>query len=93
MNDPYKLDPKALRAKTRQASEEHLVTLQDDSSKPPPTIGTAPWQGIIFGPAFGQPSAQLETPSTLAKIIWRVALVAGALAVLVALVRALIHGF
>ena len=57
----YQIDPKALKARTREAQEQLLITLQDDSTRPPPTLGTPPWQGSIFGPWLGQPASRLET--------------------------------
>lgn len=90
MTDLYKIDPEAMKARTRQASEEHLVTLQDDSTKPPPTIGTAPWQGIIFGPAFGQPVGEI-TKST--RVTWKIILGILGLIMAISIVQALVRGF
>jgi hypothetical protein len=56
MSNPYRLDPEALRAKQKEKLEQKFVTLQDDSAKPPPTIGTSAFQSILFGPTAGQPS-------------------------------------
>lgn len=57
MENPYKLNPESLKAKQRTMQEERLITLKDDSTRPPPTIGVEPLQGILFGPAAGQPSS------------------------------------
>jgi len=57
MENPYKLDPESLKAKQRTMQEDRLITLKDDSSRPPPTIGVESFQGIMFGPAAGQPSS------------------------------------
>jgi hypothetical protein len=56
MSNPYRLDPESLKAKQKEKQEQKLITLQDDSAKPPPTIGTSAFQSILFGPGAGQPS-------------------------------------
>lgn len=57
MASPYKVDP---NRKTGQLQEEHLVTLKDDSTKPPPTVGTPSWMAILGGPALGQPGGRSD---------------------------------
>jgi len=61
MRNPYRLDPEALRAITLQVQEQRLITLRDDASRPPPTLGTPSWQGSLFGPWLGQPASRLVT--------------------------------
>jgi hypothetical protein len=61
MTNPYQLDPDALKRRATQAQEEKLITVQDDSTQPPPTIGTPSWMSIIGGPAMGQPSSRHTT--------------------------------
>jgi hypothetical protein len=61
MVNPYRLDPKALKAITQQVQEQQLITLQDDGTRPPPTLGTPIWQSSIFGPWLGQPMSRFET--------------------------------
>ena len=60
MSDLFKLkrpnDPH-----TGQMQEEHLITLQDDTTRPPPTIGTPSWMSIIGGPSLGQPSGNTSS--------------------------------
>lgn len=90
VNDLYRIDPKALEARRREAQETHVVTLQEDAVKPPPTVGTAPWQAILFGPALGQPSSEPRGSSPW--VGWLLLGLAGA-AALVWLVRMLLRGF
>jgi len=61
MTNPYQIDPEALKRKSILAQEEKLVTLQDDSAQPPPTIGTPSWMSILGGPALGQPGSRHTT--------------------------------
>ena len=61
MLNPYQLDPRVLRAITKQAQEQQLITLRDDSSRPPPTLGTPIWQSSLFGPWLGQPASRFVT--------------------------------
>ena len=61
MANPYEIDPEIVKKVARQAEEERLITLKDDSTHIPPTIGIPPWQNIIFGSLFGQPSSRFET--------------------------------
>jgi hypothetical protein len=61
MDNPYRPDPTALRARTQQAEEEKVITLKDDSTKPPPTIGAPSWQNILAGPMLSQPSSDTHT--------------------------------
>ncbi|WP_291270866.1 hypothetical protein [Geothrix sp.] len=61
MTNPYRIDPEAMKQKSTLAQEKKLVTLQDDSDHPPPTIGTASWMSILGGPALGQPSSRHTT--------------------------------
>jgi hypothetical protein len=61
MANPYRLDPRSLKAITQQVQEQKLVTLRDDGTRPPPTLGTPIWQGAIFGPWLGQPASRLQT--------------------------------
>ena len=61
MANPYQIDPKALETLTKQAQEQQLITLADDSTRPPPTRGTPSWQGSIVGPWLGQPASRLQT--------------------------------
>jgi len=61
MANPYKMDPEALKRRGALAQEEKLVTLQDDSTQPPPTIGTPSWMSILGGPALGQPGSRHTT--------------------------------
>lgn len=61
MTNPYQIDPEAMKGKSTLAQEEKLVTLQDDSTQPPPTIGTPSWMSILGGPALGQPSSHHTT--------------------------------
>ncbi len=90
MNDLYRIDPKALEARRREAQETHVVTLQEDAVKPPPTVGTSPWQAILFGPALGQPSGELRRTSPW---VGRVLLALAGAAALAWLVRLLLRGF
>lgn len=52
MHSPYAIDPE----KRLPASEKALVTLKDDTARPPATIGKPIWQSLLFGSALGQPS-------------------------------------
>jgi len=61
MTNPYQLDPEAMKRKSTLVQEEKLVTLKDDSTQPPPTIGTPSWMSILGGPALGQPSSSHTT--------------------------------
>lgn len=61
MTDPYQLDPEGMKRKSTMVQEEKLVTLRDDSTQPPPTIGTPSWMSILGGPALGQPSSRHTT--------------------------------
>jgi hypothetical protein len=61
MTHPYQIDPEAMKRRSTLAQEEKLVTLQDDSTHPPPTIATPSWMSIIGGPALGQPSSRHTT--------------------------------
>ena len=61
MADPYKIDPSFLKAITKQVEEERLITLKDDSTRPPPTIGTPSWRSSLFGPMLGQPESSFKT--------------------------------
>lgn len=88
--NPYRIDPKRNRARVREAAEHRVVTLQDESTKPPPTIGTAPWQGILFGPAFGQPST---APSRRLGLGAKLLLGLFALALVLLVARALLRLF
>lgn len=90
MGDPYRIDPAQLKAREREASQLHVVTLQDDSAKPPPTVGTAPWQGILFGPAVGQPSGE---ESRVSPWVGRILLALAAVALVAGIVRLLNRGF
>lgn len=56
MNNPYSLNPRAFDSRRKTAQEEKLITLKDDSTQPPPTVGSSAFQGIMFGPAAMQPS-------------------------------------
>ena len=89
MPDTQQIDPKELIKKARQASERQVITLQEDSRRPPPTIGMAPWQSILFGPASGQPSgeAQESTPLIL-KILLGIVL----LIFFISFIRSLLQG-
>jgi len=90
MGDPYRIDPRRMRAQEREASERQVITLQDDSAKPPPTVGTAPWQAILFGPALGQPSGEESRVSPwFGRILLALVVGAGVLG----LVRLLNRGF
>lgn len=61
MTNPYQLDPEAMKRKSTLVQEEKLVTLRNDSTQPPPTIGTPSWMGILGGPALGQPGSRHTT--------------------------------
>jgi len=61
MSSPHPIDPKLLKRRTAQSQEEKLVTLKDDSTHPPPTIGTPSWMSILGGPALGQPASGQRT--------------------------------
>lgn len=92
MSDIYKIDPETLRRKMSEGSEQQVITLKDDSTKPPPTISTASWQGILCGPVLGQPTHYSETPSRLSVYICR-GLVLGVLLLGIAcIIRTLSHG-
>lgn len=54
------IDPEALNRLKKTAQEEKLVTLRDDSARPPATISTSSMHGILFGPGAGQPSKASE---------------------------------
>lgn len=54
MDNPYQPRPDSLEAHRRRVNEEVVITLKDDSARPPATIGSG-WQGMILGPAAGQP--------------------------------------
>ncbi len=54
MENPYQPRPDSLEAHRRRVNEEVLVTLKDDTARPPATIGTG-WQSMILGPSAGQP--------------------------------------
>ena len=56
MDNPYQPKPGSLEAHRRRVNEEQLVILQDDSPRPPTTIGLQGWQGMILGASSGQPS-------------------------------------
>ena len=61
MTNPYQIDPEAMKRKSTLVQEEKLVTLRDDSTQPPPTIGTPSWMSILGGPALGQPGSRHTT--------------------------------
>jgi hypothetical protein len=61
MENPYTPDPKRLKQQTAQVQEQQLIALQDDSTKPPPTIATPSWMSIIGSPFLGQPSSSYKT--------------------------------
>ena len=60
MENPYKIK-RPSDVNTGQLQEKELVTIKDDSTKPPPTVGTPSWMSIIMGPAVGQPGSDMET--------------------------------
>ncbi|GEM_PF-3975918 len=56
MGNPYKVDPGAFRKKRMTAQNESLVSLQVESTQPPPSIRASAYQAIYFGPTAGQPT-------------------------------------
>lgn len=56
MENPYRPHPEAYGERRKTAQQEQLISLKDDSAKPPPTIGSGGLQGILFGGAASQPS-------------------------------------
>ena len=66
-----------------RVQEEKLVALKDDTTAPPPTIGTPSWMGILGGPALGQPASRFETyahggrPARLLARAWLLLLLGG----------------
>lgn len=73
MGNPYKIDPEAFREKRKTAKQEYLISLQDDSAHPPPTVNSSSFQGIFFGPAAGQPSkANDDTQTGWGKVLGKI---------------------
>jgi hypothetical protein len=60
MDNPYKIKNPS-DAHPGQLQEEQLISLKDDSIKPPPTVGTPSYMSIIMGPAVGQPGSDVNT--------------------------------
>jgi hypothetical protein len=60
MENPYKIKLPS-DVNTGQLQEKELISIKDDSTKPPPTIGTPSWVSIYMGSAAGQPSSDMTT--------------------------------
>jgi hypothetical protein len=92
MDSPYRIDPEALANKQRAAQQEKLITLKDDSARPPSTIGTSPLQGILMGPAAGQPSNAVgEVKPGWGKILLRILFWIWAMAMCTSVIYRIIH--
>jgi len=84
MSDRDRIDPETLRKVARQAEEERLFTMKDDSIHPPPTIGAPAWQSLFFGSLFGQPTSRFEstgrhqsTFQAIGRLVLALAIIAG----------------
>ncbi len=91
-DNPYQPNPDSLESHRRRVQHERLVTLQDDSARPPATLGLQPWQSMILGPSSGQPSkASRDIKPGWGKRILRVAFWIWATLFLVATIRILLN--
>ena len=60
MENPYKVkDPS--RVDVGQFQEREVVSIKDDSTKPPQTTGDPTGLGVYFGPLYGQPESSQRT--------------------------------
>ena len=60
MESPYQVK-RPTDANTGQLQEKELISLKDDSTKPPPTVGDPSGLGVYLGPLAGQPGSGLNT--------------------------------
>jgi hypothetical protein len=90
MRNPYAVDP----GKQVPLKEQAVVTLKDDTARPPATIGKPIWQSLLFGSALGQPSGdEPRRASRSLRILGALLLAVLLLGLAVAAVRILSKGF
>jgi len=61
MTEAEMITVEKLKKTAMEAQTKVYLTLREEASHAPSTLGKAPWENLIMGPMLGQPSSRVES--------------------------------